>query len=344
MSIIDLIKGDKRKPKAVPISDMRNAGISFQFPRGAVGSLGANGLLALGTVRQLRIIEEAEGREYVLIAEVKQMDGELEDRELDRFRDRGDAEDALEVVQASIMKSGKRRSISMVTTTAFVLLALGVGLVVGVNDATKYHNKRAAAAAAAENEVIGDGGIADSPVLQPGVVPGRPAWQGAGIDDAQRLTSIPNDGTWSDMAGLNKLTRISYGNEAPKFIAFSDPRCTACQEFDRVLAASSVPHAVIPVGALGQDSAILAAQVLCADDKAAAWKRILAGEQVLPQNRSQDYVRGCAEKSLANLKYFSEGKIGGRTATPTLIRVPDGRIHIGGFKSQEEILVWLNAK
>ena len=343
MSIIDRIKGDKRKPKAVPISDMRNAGISFHFPRGAVGSLGTKGLLALGAARQFRIIEDTEGREYALIAEVEQMDGKLEDRELDRFRDRGDAEDALEVVQASVMKLGKRRSISMVTTTAFVLLALGVGLVVGVNDATKYHNKRAAAAAA-ENEMIGDGGVADSSVLQPGVVPGRQAWQGNVINDDQRLTSIPNDGTWTDMAGLNKLTQITYGKEAPKFIAFSDPRCTACQEFDRVLAASTVPHAVIPVGALGQDSAILSAQVLCADDKAAAWKRILAGEQVLPQNRSQDYVRVCAEKSLANLKYFSEGKIGGRTATPTLIRVPDGRIHIGGFKSQEEIQTWLNAK
>lgn len=324
--------GDKRAPRVKVVSDMMQRGVVFSFPRGVAGQKGEVGALQAATFRRA-FINATEGptKEFRLEAEVTTPDGRVINRVLDCFLDHDDGLEALRTINAAM----SRRSSRPLGAFALAAGALVIGVAIGVADSAVYEARAAASTLPA------------SPSVSAGApMDGVQAWRGdtapaaGGSTTAAEIAQIEQT-PWHDMKGVAALNHFKVGSGQPSFYLFSDPRCAACSAFENILAQTKdVTYAVVPVGAQTQESAVLVAQVFCADDQPSAWRKVMGGDQAPPQGKSEAQVRACADKTLANLKYFLDNTPGGRAATPTLVRA-DGKIRIGAFPNPQGLKDWL---
>lgn len=333
---------DNRKPKVYVLENMATNGFVCVFPRGEAGAAGKVTVLRLVDLRGVYVEQISGSRDFNLVAD---LGGGKAGRVIDTFRDRVDAEEARDLVLSKMKKSP--RSAWTWTVVSVVAVAFIFGVFTGMTeDGSSRSNRRASAAKPAETAPSRNVEVAEDSKYDPSV----PAWRNGAEQQPQRAESgIGDAGVWSDMAGLKALAKIKFGQGEPQFYAFIDPRCSACQSFDKVLGAAGIPHALIPIGAIDVSasvpgaSAVLVAQAFCADDQPGAWKAIIGGMQVLPKGKTKDQIKACADASLGNLKYFAEKNPGGRSATPTLIS-KDGRVYVGGFGTPDELKAWVAGK
>jgi len=104
--------------------------------------------------------------------------------------------------------------------------------------------------------------------------------------------------------------RMRRGGAARKVFIYSDPNCTYCRMLESELAKiDNVDLVILPYPILSKDSEILAHEILCASDRAKAWR-----EWMLFKRRPG---RGGCDVSLG--KILESGRKHEVRATPTLI-------------------------
>jgi len=127
---------------------------------------------------------------------------------------------------------------------------------------------------------------------------------------------------------LPKQGAVHWGNKSgPKLIVFSDFACSYCKRLTGELKKAGVHVEERPISIFGASSRKLAAQVLCADDPAAALHKAYSGAKLKSSAR-------CDTKSLDANEAFA--KKHGFSGTPVIVRASDGAV-IEGFREAAQI-------
>lgn len=333
--------GDKRAPRVAVVEDLMQRGVVYCFPRGRNGAAGEVGALQAATFRKAFVnCVDGAVKEYRLEAEVITPDGRFINRMLDSFHDHDDSMEALASINAAMSRRARKGAGGVGVALALTALVAGGLFFAGGMRAMQIADVQAAQsgyaaplAAQAPNEAQ---------------FASNDAWrQGSGMSPLDANIAAINSAEqspWGDMKGIFELNQFKVGKDKePSFYLFTDPRCPACAEQEKVLAQTSdVTYSIVPLGAQTPEAAVLVAQVFCADDQPGAWGKVMNGEQVPPQGKSKAQLRECTEKTLVNLKYFLDNQPGGRAATPTFVRA-DGKVKVGGFSNPQSLKDWLRS-
>lgn len=299
----------------------------FKFRDGSQGGGGKLGSVPVREIRGIEVANRSTG-DGIVTGELACELASGERRVLDTFRSIEDARRAQGQIEKVLATPARVIRINGWAAAVFAFLAL---VLIGLALEQSGSGAPGGMALAGVNEEV--------PVQQRMPKP----------DPTQVRTFIsgqqPVDVQWADMNGVRALHQIRVGDAEPEFYVFSDPRCGACQMFERILdeaRAQGRSFAIIPVATQGNGSAVLAAQSLCTspDRRPAAWSSVIRGEQVEPESSDLAYLESCAQAALQNLEYFMVNKPGGRAATPTLM-TSGGRTHVGALTSIDELTDWL---
>lgn len=233
----------------------------------------------------------------------------------------------LSYMQMPEKKKGVKYYLLVATLTFFVL---GVGYVLGVADKNKYENCGAACSANANNT----SNLITPNSLQNNLMTDNSQQLNDNLNNALNNNLIDFDA--KALAQLKTLPSIKYGNGEPDVYIFTDPNCDACKQLEKdFLQKTKLNYALIPIGALGTDSAVKAAKVNCSKDKKQAWQKILNNDITYFDNnkgfQNKKQLVQCTNETLDNLKFFVKYKFDplmNNPATPTLIS-KTGKIEVG---------------